>query len=105
MIPAATVQIPAAGVRSTRIDPDRHARADCGAAPGRQWALDPDADPPSAVDLPIGEGAALRYRLIVHPRTLLPARDHQGRYLYLPVRFQPTPLPADARQRRARPDT
>jgi hypothetical protein len=25
------------------------------------------------------------YRLLVHPRTHGPARDHQGRYPYLPV--------------------
>jgi hypothetical protein len=29
------------------------------------------------------------YRLLVHPRTHGPARDHQGRYPYLPVALDP----------------
>ena len=36
------------------------------------------------MQLQTAEGVA-SYRLLVHPRTHAPARDHQGRYPYLPV--------------------
>lgn len=69
------------------------ARAHCGPAHGHPWTVDPDAGPAPVAVLPTRDEATSPYRLIAHPRSLRPACDHQGRYLYLPVRSQPTPRP------------
>lgn len=66
------------------------ARAYCGPAHGHGWTVDP-TDPQPVVQLTVG-AVSLCYRLIVHPRTHQPARDHQGRLLYMPVRHQPEPV-------------
>lgn len=78
------------------------ARAYCGPAHGRTWTVLPDGPPPAVVDVRLdtdsrtggGTGAdnppqidqTVRYRLVHHPRTRRPVRDHAGSYLYMPVR-------------------
>lgn len=61
----------------------REAQAYCGAAHGQQWPVT-EATPPAWVELPTGATTAL-YRLVRNPRTARPARDHLGRYLYVPM--------------------
>jgi hypothetical protein len=67
--------------RSRQTSVTAGARAYGGPAHGHRWAV-PAADPPDRVVL----GAATCYRLVHGPRTHLPARDHLGNYLYMPVR-------------------
>lgn len=62
------------------------ARAYCGPAHGRRWELRAAAAPPSVVEL-TGGGQRVRYRLVHHPRTRQPARDHLGNFLYMPVLY------------------
>ena len=61
------------------------ARAWCGPAHGMLWQLTPGAPPVGAIDLVTVADGAWTYRLVVHPLTHRPARDHQGRFVYLPV--------------------
>lgn len=68
------------------------ARAYCGPAHHRCWTLPPSTDPPALVDLPVPDGS-VRYRLVRHPRSGRPARDHCGNFLYVPV---PDPRPPPA---------
>ena len=63
------------------------ARAYGGAAHGAQWTVDP-VDPPAWVELPIGSSSCL-YRLVRHPPTGRPARDHLGNLLYVPLLYVP----------------
>ncbi|MFG1815505.1 hypothetical protein ACGFIF_17185 [Kribbella sp. NPDC049174] len=56
-------------------------RAYGGPAHGQTWPVDDD-NPPEALESVSG---GCTYRLIHHPRTHLPARDHLGNYLYMPV--------------------
>lgn len=60
------------------------AQAYCGPGHGQRWPVDPGIWLPAVVEL-MTPGGLWDYRLLVHPRTLGPARDHQGRYPYLPV--------------------
>jgi hypothetical protein len=57
------------------------ARAYGGPAHGRCWPIE-DQDPPAEVAI-VPDGPS--YRLIHHPRTHQPAKDHLGNYLYMPV--------------------
>lgn len=61
------------------------AKAYCGAAHGACWSLDEAQEVPPLVTLNVGDDR-LAYRLVHHPRTHRPVRDHLGNYLYLPVR-------------------
>ena len=60
------------------------AQAYCGPAHGQRWPVEPGTGPPDVVQLET-PGGICSYRLLVHPHTHGPARDHQGRYPYLPV--------------------
>jgi hypothetical protein len=60
------------------------AQAYCGPGHGRRWPVEPGIGPPDVVQLQTTRGV-WSYRLLVHPRTHGPARDHQGRYSYLPL--------------------
>lgn len=73
------------------------AQAYCGPAHGQRWAVDEQVDVPAVVDLAVAGGSIVRYRLVTHPRTGRPARDHRGRYLYLPSLHQPSPAAWDGR--------
>lgn len=56
-------------------------RAYGGPAHGYCWPID-DEMPPEALDIAPGHPP---YRLIHHPWTHQPAKDHLGNYLYMPV--------------------
>lgn len=56
-------------------------RAYGGPAHGLCWTIDAD-HPPREVEIIPGSPS---YRLIHHPRTHQPAKDHFGNYLYMPV--------------------
>jgi hypothetical protein len=60
------------------------AQAYCGPAHGQRWLVEAGSGPPAVVQLQT-TGGTCAYRLLVHPRTHGPARDHQCRYPYLPV--------------------
>lgn len=60
------------------------ARACCGPAHGRCWTVGEGDWPPFAVVLDVARQRVC-YRLVHHPRTRPPARDHQGHYPYRPV--------------------
>lgn len=76
-------------------------RAYGGPAHGQSWPVDDD-NPPEALEI---APDSLTYRLIHHPRTHLPAKDHLGNYLYMPVSpraaghnpLQPPPARGSAR--------
>jgi hypothetical protein len=57
------------------------ARAYGGPAHGQCWSIEGEDPPAEVVVVPDGPG----YRLIHHPRTHHPAKDHLGNYLYMPV--------------------
>jgi hypothetical protein len=59
-------------------------QAYCGPGDGRRWRVEPGHRPRDVVELQTASGV-WSYRLLVHPETQGPARDHQGRYPYLPV--------------------
>jgi hypothetical protein len=59
-------------------------QAYCGAGHGRRWSVEPGTAPPELVQVQTPSGV-FPYRLLMHPRTRGPARDHLGRYPYLPV--------------------
>lgn len=63
--------------------PPLRARAYCGAAHHQAWSL-MDGNPPGLVELPVAAGVE-RYRLVRHPRTGRPARDHHGNVVYVPA--------------------
>jgi hypothetical protein len=60
------------------------AQAYCGPAHGQRWPVEPGDGPSDVVEL-LTPGGICSYRLLVHPGTHAPARDHQGRYPYLPA--------------------
>ena len=66
----------------------RLARAYCGPAHGQCWTVGEGDSPPFAVVLDVAQ-QRVSYRLVHHPRTRHPARDHQGHYLYMPVLNSP----------------
>lgn len=59
-------------------------QAYCGAGHGRRWPVELGKAPPPLVRVQTPSGVHA-YRLLMHPRTRGPARDHMGRYPYLPV--------------------
>ena len=59
-------------------------QAYCGPGHGQRWPVEPGPGQPDVVQLQT-PGGICSYRLLVRPRTRGPARDHQGRYPYLPV--------------------
>jgi hypothetical protein len=59
-------------------------QAYCGPGHGQRWHVEAGGRPSDVVVLQTS-GGVCSYRLLVHPRTRGPARDHQGRYPYLPV--------------------
>jgi hypothetical protein len=65
------------------VRPTAAARAYCGPAHGQQWPIGREG-PPARVELP-GGSSMCPYRLVRHPRTGRPARDHRGNYLYVPI--------------------
>ena len=65
------------------VRPTAAARAYCGPAHGQEWPIGPEG-PPAWVELPCGRSSCV-YRLVRHPRTGRPARDHRGNYLYVPI--------------------
>jgi hypothetical protein len=65
------------------------AQAYCGPAHGQQWLMDPQDGPSAEMLFSLDDGERICYRLILDPLTRRPARDHRGRYLYMPVRYQP----------------
>jgi hypothetical protein len=70
------------------------AQAYCGPGHGRRWPVEAGNGPPAVVQLQT-PGGICSYRLLVHPRTHGPARDHQGRYPYLPVAPDAVGPPSD----------
>ena len=61
------------------------ARAYCGPAHGYSWSISGTATPPILwEDAPVE--VRVRYRLVHHPLTHLPARDQRGNLIYMPVR-------------------
>lgn len=64
------------------------ARAYSGAAHRLCWFLPSEEEAPLAVDLGT-DGPTQRYRLVHHPRTRRPARDHLGNLVYMPIHHLP----------------
>ncbi len=62
------------------------ARAYCGPAHGYSWSISGTATPPILWEDPPVE-VSVRYRLVHHPLTHLPARDQRGNLIYMPVRY------------------
>jgi len=73
------------GPDAVQVPPARRARAYCGPAHGRSWPLVSQGPPPRLVDVELGD-EVVRYRLVHHPRTRRPVRDHLGTFVYMPVR-------------------
>ncbi|GAA4305408.1 hypothetical protein GCM10023162_08670 [Klenkia terrae] len=70
------------------------ARAWCGPGHGLEWTSPPGELPAGLVELSTAVDGEWSYRLALHPVTQHPARDHQGRLVYLPVaRLPADPLP------------
>lgn len=70
---------------------DRWARAYCGPAHGRSWPVEQAGAPAPTATL-AADGQQMRYRLVLHPQTRRPARDHLGNYLYMFLpRFEHAP--------------
>jgi hypothetical protein len=67
-------------------------QAYCGPGHGQRWPVEPGSAPADVVHLQT-PGGTCTYRLLVHPRTHGPARDHQGRYPYLPVALAAREVP------------
>lgn len=94
-VPGALVETPPTGRPGVTVGgPDglsvvgtqvRQARAYCGPAHGRSWALAAEGPPAASVDIEV-EGSTVAYRLVLHPRTRRPIRDDHGSFLYMPVR-------------------
>jgi hypothetical protein len=72
------------------------AQAYCGPGHGRRWNIQAGSGPPDVVQLQT-PGGVCSYRLLVHPRTHGPARDHQGRYPYLPISLGAFKAPSGVR--------
>jgi len=79
------------------------ARAYGGSAHRLCWFVLAEQDAPSEIDLGL-DGQAELYRLVHHPRTGRPARDHLGNLVYMPLplrhppaarAFQPVPVTLD----------
>jgi hypothetical protein len=68
------------------------AQAYCGPGHGRRWPVEPGDGPADVVQVQTTTGV-WSYRLLVHPHTHGPARDHQGRYPYLPIALAPGSRP------------
>ena len=51
-----------------------------------EWALPTGTTPADVVELATEADGTWSYRLALHPVNRRPARDHQGRLVYLPVR-------------------
>jgi hypothetical protein len=71
-------------------------QAYCGPGHGQQWSVEPGSGPPAVVALQTPGGVCF-YRLLVHPRTHGPARDHHGRYPYLPIALGTQEAPSGGR--------
>jgi hypothetical protein len=67
-------------------------QAYCGPGHGRRWPVELGVGPADVVQVQTTTGA-WSYRLLVHPRTQRPARDHQGRFPYLPIALAPGEQP------------
>jgi hypothetical protein len=67
-------------------------QAYCGPGHGRRWPVELGVGPADVVQVQTTTGV-WSYRLLVHPGTHCPARDHQGRYPYLPVALAPRRRP------------
>jgi hypothetical protein len=87
------VLIPGASWESTA---PAQSQAYCGPGHGQRWPVEPGSRPPGVVALQT-PGGICSYRLLVHPRTHGPARDHQGRYPYLPVVLSSQEAPSAGR--------
>lgn len=83
------VQDSAAGAEPARHSRWLEAQAYCGPAHGQLWLVDPQDGPSADMRFSVDDGEPVCYQLILDPLTRRPARDHQGRYLYMPVRYQP----------------
>jgi hypothetical protein len=86
-VPGGTVAAPLVSSRLSQ------SRAYCGPGHGRRWPVEPGGGPADVVQVQTTTGV-WSYRLLVHPRTHGPARDHQGRYPYLPVAPAPIRQPS-----------
>jgi hypothetical protein len=76
------------------VSPERsQSQAYGGPGHGRRWLVEPGDGPADVVQLQTTTGVR-SYRLLLHPRTHGPARDHQGRYPYLPVALAPGRRPS-----------
>ncbi|CAB4904070.1 MAG: hypothetical protein F2825_02240 [Actinobacteria bacterium] len=73
-----TVALPSAGAGAA-------ARAWCGPGHGQEWTSPPGEVPADVVELATAADGNWSYRLVLHPVTQRPARDHHGRLVYLPV--------------------
>jgi hypothetical protein len=83
--PAARVVAFARTVDPASVDAEpAEAQAYCGPGHGRRWSVESGDGPADVVQLQTTRGAC-SYRLLLHPRSHGPARDHQGRYSYVPV--------------------
>jgi hypothetical protein len=72
------------------------AQAYCGPAHGQRWPVEAGSGPLDVVQVQTPAGIC-SYRLLMHPRTRGPARDHQGRYPYLPVALAAVQAPSGVR--------
>ena len=62
------------------------ARAYCGPAHGRCWAVDSDIEVQAVVWLRAGGAESVAYRVALDPVSRRPARDRLGNVVYMPVR-------------------
>jgi hypothetical protein len=90
-IAAFAATIDPAAVSSEPAQAQAQAQAYCGPGHGRRWPVEPGDGPADVVRLQTT--GVWSYRLLVHPRTQGPARDHQGRYPYLPIALAPDRRP------------
>lgn len=72
----------------TRPQGTAQGKAYSGPAHGRRWHVDPES-PPTEVTMSCLDADVVCYRLARNPRTKRPARDPRGRYVYVPLRFDP----------------
>ncbi len=73
-----TATLPPVGTRT-------EARAWCGPGHGLEWTSPSGEMPADVLELVTAADGNWSYRLALHPVTQHPARDHQGRLVYLPV--------------------
>ena len=86
--------LPVAQDSAAGAEPAHHAgwleaQAYCGPAHGQLWLVDPQDGPSADMLCSVDDDERICYRLILDPLTWQPARDHRGRYVYMPVRYQP----------------